>query len=101
MASQTDCVTTCTITIYDKELKYDGVQKPKYYYTRLVQPNGTITEGELTSIKINVINFTNLIKELKYKYEIILCVTDKKSECFIDNLTLFGFETTCEGTSIT
>ncbi|XP_065159362.1 phosphatidylinositol phosphatase PTPRQ-like [Atheta coriaria] len=91
-----NCVTNCTITIYGNELKYDGVQAPKYYYTRLFQPNRTISEGELTSIKVNLIHFTNLIKEYKYNYQIVLCVTDQKSECFNDDLTTFEFKTTCE-----
>ncbi|XP_065168042.1 uncharacterized protein [Atheta coriaria] len=95
-STQTDCITNCTITIYEKELKYEGVQEPKYYYTRLFEPKGTITEGDLTSIKVNFFNFTNLIKKLKYKYEIVLCFTNTKSACFIDDLTTFEFETTCE-----
>ncbi|XP_065167525.1 uncharacterized protein [Atheta coriaria] len=95
-STQTDCVTNCTIKIYDKELKYDGVAGPKYYYTRLIQPNRTTTEGELTQIKINIIKFTNLIKESKYAYQIILCVTSTKSNCGFDELTTFEFETTCE-----
>ncbi|XP_065168041.1 uncharacterized protein [Atheta coriaria] len=95
-STHTDCITNCTITIYDKGVKYDGAREPKYYYTRLFQPNGTVTEGELTPIKVNVINFTNLTKESNYNYQIVLCSSDTRSECYINDLTTFEFETTCE-----
>ncbi|XP_065158771.1 uncharacterized protein [Atheta coriaria] len=93
---QSDCVTNCTIRIYDKELKYDGAQEPQYYYTRLIHPNNTVTERQITPVKVNVINFTNLIKDTKYNYQIVLCVGEKKSTCFKQELTIFQFETTCD-----
>ncbi|XP_065168192.1 LOW QUALITY PROTEIN: receptor-type tyrosine-protein phosphatase S-like [Atheta coriaria] len=93
---QTECISDCAITIFDNNLNYDGVQQPKYYYTQLTHPNRIRTEGEVTSIKSHIIKFTNLLKDHKYTYQIVLCVNNNKRECYGKNIKTFEFETKCE-----